>query len=194
MHGRRLRDDALALSLGTDLVPGQRALPGRRGTRRRREYRRCIRRHRGNPSRRGLDDAHVSRLRLPVLRQRDGQPWARRAVRARRRRLPTSARCYGVYSSSPFDPGNSVHWSCDGGELWLEAEPSGASSLRTGRSATVRSITTPLSSRTRQTPSSVAACPASRERRTGHGCLTLWPRLWPVAWNGFQPRHHASRW
>jgi hypothetical protein len=42
-----------------------------------------------------------------------------------------------------------------------------------GRSATVRSITTPLSSRTGQTPSSVAACPASRERRTGHGCLSL---------------------
>ena len=42
----------------------------------------------------------------------------------------------------PFDPGNSVYWSSDGGELWLEAEPSGASSLRTGRSATVCSITT----------------------------------------------------
>ena len=43
---------------------------------------------------------------------------------------PTSARCYGLYSGSPFDPGNSVYWSADGGELWLGAEPSGASSLR----------------------------------------------------------------
>ena len=42
---------------------------------------------------------------------------------------PTSARCYGVYSTSPFDPGNGVDWSADGGELWLSG-PSGASSIR----------------------------------------------------------------
>ncbi len=42
---------------------------------------------------------------------------------------PTSARCYGVRSAGPFDPGNSVYWSTDGGELWL-AGPSGASSIR----------------------------------------------------------------
>ena len=43
---------------------------------------------------------------------------------------PTSARCYGVRSTSPFDPGNGVNWSTDGGELWLAGEPSGAGSLR----------------------------------------------------------------
>jgi len=37
---------------------------------------------------------------------------------------PTSARCYGVHSTS-----NGVYWSADGGELWL-AGSSGASSLR----------------------------------------------------------------
>jgi len=43
---------------------------------------------------------------------------------------PASARCYGVSSMSPFDPGTGVHWSADGGQLWLEGS-SGASSIRT---------------------------------------------------------------
>jgi hypothetical protein len=42
---------------------------------------------------------------------------------------PTAARCYGVFSSSPFDPGNGMDWSVDGGALWLFG-PSGASSVR----------------------------------------------------------------
>jgi photosystem II stability/assembly factor-like uncharacterized protein len=43
---------------------------------------------------------------------------------------PTSARCYGLSSESPFDPGNDMYRSTDGGALWLVGEPSGASSLR----------------------------------------------------------------
>ena len=42
---------------------------------------------------------------------------------------PTAARCYGVFSTSPFDPGNGVDWSADGGALWSFG-PSGASSIR----------------------------------------------------------------
>ena len=42
---------------------------------------------------------------------------------------PTSARCYGVSSTNPFDPGNGVNWSADGGKFWLGG-PSGASSIR----------------------------------------------------------------
>ena len=42
---------------------------------------------------------------------------------------PTAARCYGVFSASPFDPGNGVDWSTDGGALWWFG-PSGASSVR----------------------------------------------------------------
>jgi hypothetical protein len=42
---------------------------------------------------------------------------------------PTSARCYGLSSESPFDPGNGMYRSTDGGELWLAGQ-SGASSLR----------------------------------------------------------------
>src|SRR5208282_1375632 len=38
---------------------------------------------------------------------------------------PTSARCYGLSAEA----GNSVNWSADGGELWLEGA-SGASSTR----------------------------------------------------------------
>jgi len=42
---------------------------------------------------------------------------------------PTSARCYGVYSTSPFDPGTSVWLSADGGAAW-QAVPSGSGSIR----------------------------------------------------------------
>jgi len=42
---------------------------------------------------------------------------------------PTSDRCYGVYTTSPFDPGNGVYWSADRGELWLGG-PSGSRSAR----------------------------------------------------------------
>ena len=42
---------------------------------------------------------------------------------------PTAGRCYGVFSTSPFDPGNGVDWSTDGGALWWFG-PSGASSVR----------------------------------------------------------------
>jgi hypothetical protein len=42
---------------------------------------------------------------------------------------PTAARCYGVFSTNPFDPGNGVDWSTDGGALWAFG-PSGASSIR----------------------------------------------------------------
>ena len=121
----------------------QRAVPGGGGIlRRRREQRLRVRRRRGDPSRRALDDAHVS-TRVPVLQRPDGYPSVspRRAVLARRGRLPTSARCYGVSSiSSGTEPGitegvgyagpGPVSWSADGGELWL-AGPSGAGSIRT---------------------------------------------------------------
>ena len=42
---------------------------------------------------------------------------------------PTSARCYGVSSTSASEFGTSATWSTDGGEFWL-AGPSGASSIR----------------------------------------------------------------
>jgi hypothetical protein len=67
--------------------------------------------------------------RLPCFRSIDpsarGAPFAPDAGDC-----PTSARCYGLRSTSPFDPGNGVDRSTDGGELWLGGEPSGASSLR----------------------------------------------------------------
>jgi photosystem II stability/assembly factor-like uncharacterized protein len=68
--------------------------------------------------------------RLPCFRSIDpsahGAPFAPDAGDC-----PTSARCYGLRSTSPFDPGNGMNWSADGGELWLAGEPSGAGSLRT---------------------------------------------------------------
>jgi photosystem II stability/assembly factor-like uncharacterized protein len=42
---------------------------------------------------------------------------------------PTSARCYGVFSTSPFDSGTNVKLSVDGGKDWTSV-PSGSSSIR----------------------------------------------------------------
>ena len=42
---------------------------------------------------------------------------------------PTSARCYGAFSTSPFDPGTNVELSTDGGKDW-QAVPSGSGSIR----------------------------------------------------------------
>jgi photosystem II stability/assembly factor-like uncharacterized protein len=63
---------------------------------------------------------------------------------------PTSLRCYGVYSTSPFDDGNIVYRSADGGLAW-QGGPSGSSSMRAG-----------------------LACPAARTCYTvgSHGTIT----------------------
>lgn len=44
-------------------------------------------------------------------------------------KCPTSARCYGVYSTSPFDSGNAVWLSTDGGVSWHD-RPSGSNRIR----------------------------------------------------------------
>jgi hypothetical protein len=62
---------------------------------------------------------------------------------------PTSARCYGVSRTGPFNTGNGMNWSEDGGELWLNG-PSGATSVRT-----------------------VIACPAERTCYTAGGGGTI---------------------